>query len=303
MSAPQTFRAAKLMNIAAFASVAISATLLILKIGAFWMTGSIAVLAALADSATDLFTSLVNLFAVRHALTPADEDHRFGHAKAEPLAGLLQAAFIAGSATFLVFESVDHMISPLQVQNEIIGIAVMAFSVLATIGLVIFQRFVVRRTRSLAIAADNMHYFGDLLTNLSVMLGLILAVNFGWRIADPLIGLAVAAVLAWSAWKVFHQSYDQLMDRELPDAARERIKAVALKHPEVRGIHDLRTRAAGTLTFIQCHIEMDPGISLSRAHEVSDDVEKALMDTFPGAEIIIHQDPAGSEIIPPLQRR
>jgi ferrous-iron efflux pump FieF len=267
------------------------------------MTGSIAVLAALADSATDLFTSLVNLFAVRHALTPADEDHRFGHAKAEPLAGLLQAAFIAGSATFLVFESVDHMISPLPVQNEIIGIAVMAFSVLATIGLVIFQRFVVHRTRSLAIAADNMHYFGDLLTNLGVMLGLIFAVNFGWRIADPLIGLAVAAVLSWSAWKVFHQSYDQLMDRELPDAARERIKVVALKHSEVRGIHDLRTRAAGTLTFIQCHIEMDPGISLSRAHEVSDDVEKALMDTFPGAEIIIHQDPAGAEIIPPLQRR
>jgi ferrous-iron efflux pump FieF len=303
MSAPQIFRAAKLMNIAAFASVATSATLLILKIGAFWMTGSIAVLAALADSATDLFTSLVNLFAVRHALTPADEDHRFGHAKAEPLAGLLQAAFIAGSATFLVFESVDHMISPLPVQNEIIGIAVMAISVLATIGLVIFQRFVVHRTRSLAIAADNMHYFGDLLTNLGVMLGLIFAVNFGWRIADPLIGLAVAAVLSWSAWKVFHQSYDQLMDRELPDAARERIKAIALKHPEVRGIHDLRTRAAGTLTFIQCHIEMDPGIGLSRAHEVSDDVEKALMDTFPGAEIIIHQDPAGAEIIPPLRQR
>ena len=293
---------ARMMNAAAVASLAIATLLLVLKIAAYWLTGSIAILAALADSATDVFTSAVNLVAVRHALTPADAEHRFGHAKAEPLAGLLQAAFIAGSATFLVFESIDHLISPHPLENESIGLGVMAFSVLATFVLVRFQRLVVRRTRSVAIAADSMHYWGDLLTNLGVIAGILMSTRLGWYIADPLIGLAIACVLAASAWHVFRQSFDQLMDRELPDEARARIKTIALRNAEVRGIHDLRTRAAGTLTFIQFHLEMDPGIALSRAHEVSDEVEQSLMNAFPGAEIIIHQDPTGAETPPPLAR-
>lgn len=294
------FSGARMMNAAALASVTTATVLLILKIAAYWLTGSIAILAALADSATDVFTSGVNLIAVRHALTPADADHRFGHAKAEPLAGLLQAAFITGSATFLVFESVNHLISPHPLEHELIGVGVMVFSIMATFGLVWFQRYVVRRTRSVAIAADSMHYWGDLLTNFGVIVGILMSTRLGWYIADPLIGLAVAGVLAASAWHVFRQSYDQLMDHELPDEARERIKTIALRHSEARGIHDLRTRTAGTLTFIQFHLEMDPNIALSRAHEVSDEVEKALMDTFPGAEIIIHQDPAGVETVPTL---
>ena len=289
-----------MMNAAAIASVTIATVLLILKIAAYWLTGSIAILASLADSATDVFTSGVNLLAVRHALTPADDDHRFGHAKAEPLAGLLQAAFIGGSATFLVFESINHLITPHALENEFIGVGVMVFSIVATIGLVWFQAYVVRRTRSVAIAADSMHYWGDLLTNLGVIAGILLSTRLGWHIADPLIGLAVAGVLAASAWHVFRQSYDQLMDRELPEEARQRIKTVVLRHAEVRGIHDLRTRAAGTLTFIQFHLEMDPGIDLSRAHAVSDAVEQSLMDAFPGAEILIHQDPAGEENVPTL---
>ncbi len=148
-----------------------------------------------------------------------------------------------------------------------------------------------------------LHYWGDLLTDLGVIVGILLSTRLGWFIADPLIGLAVAGVLGASAWHVFRQSYDQLMDRELPDEARERIKTVVLRHSEVRGIHDLRTRAAGTLTFIQFHLEMDPGIDLSRAHAVSDEVEQSLMDAFPGAEILIHQDPAGEEAVPTLAQR
>ncbi len=184
-----------MMNAAAIASVTTATVLLILKIVAYWMTGSIAILAALADSATDVFTSGVNLVAVRHALTPADHDHRFGHAKAEPLAGLLQAAFIGGSATFLVFELIDHLVSPHPLEHELIGIGVMVFSIVATFGLVWFQRYVVRRTRSVAIAADSMHYWGDLLTNLGVIVGILLSTRLGWFIADPLIGLAIAGDL------------------------------------------------------------------------------------------------------------
>jgi ferrous-iron efflux pump FieF len=291
-----------LMNMAAFASVGVSCTLLLLKIVAYWLTGSIAMLASLADSATDLFTSSVNLFAVRQALTPADAEHRFGHGKAEPLAGLLQAAFIAGSATFLIFESINHLISPHPLEHEFVGVGVMIFSIFATFGLAFFQRYVVRRTRSLAIHADSMHYWGDLLTNLGVIVGILLSTRLGWLVADPLIGLGVAFVLAASAWHVFHQSYDQLMDHELPEEARARIKVIALGHPEVRGVHDLRTRSAGTLSFIQFHLEMDPGLNLARAHEVSDEVEAQLLAAFPGAEIIIHQDPTGAEAPPLLAR-
>jgi len=293
---------ARLIRIAALGSITVASVLLLLKIGAYWLTGSIAILASLADSATDLFTSSVNLIAVRSSLAPADREHRFGHGKAEPLAGLLQAAFIAGSATFLVFESIDHIISPHSLKNETAGIAVMVFSVFATFGLAWFQNYVVRHTRSVAIEADSMHYWGDLATNAGVIAGFLLSTRLGWHVADPLIGLAVAVILAVSAWHVFHQSYDQLMDRELPEDARNQIKAICMRHPEVRGVHDLRTRAAGTLRFIQFHLELDPALALSRAHEVSDEVEAQLLAAFPGSEIIIHQDPTGAEAPPPLAR-
>lgn len=301
---PQLPRAssARLMDEAALASVAVSVILVVLKIGAYWMTGSIAVLAALTDSVVDLFAASVNLLAVHEALTPADREHRFGHGKAEPLAGLLQAAFIAGSATFLAFESINHLVAPHAIANGLVGIGVMVFSIVAGVGLIGFQRLVVRRTRSVAIHADNVHYLGDLLTNLGVIVGIVLSTQLGWLIADPLIGLAIAGVLGWSAWHVFRQSYDQLMDRELPEPARATIKAIALAHPSVRGIHDLRTRGAGTLSFIQFHLEMDPALDLAGAHEVSDAVEARLLAAFPGAEIIIHQDPAGLETVPKLAR-
>jgi ferrous-iron efflux pump FieF len=289
-----------MMTRAAIASVSVSAVLLLVKAIAFAMTGSVAILAALADSGVDLFASVMNLLAVRHALTPSDAEHRFGHAKAEPLAGLGQAAFISGSATFLVWESIQHLLEPHALSNGGVGLAVMAFSIFATIGLITYQRIVVKRTGSLAISADRMHYVGDLLTNFGVMVGIVLSTQLGWYIADPLIGLGVAFVLGWSAWQVFRQSYDQLMDRELPEADRIRIKEIVRAHPEVRGLHDLRTRAAGTTSFIQFHLEMAPDITLSRAHQLSDAVEEQLQESFPGAEIIIHQDPAGLETVPTL---
>ena len=290
------------MRGAAYAAVAVSAVLVVLKAIAYFLTGSVAMMASLADSALDLFASSINLFAIREALTPADREHRFGHGKAEPLAGLAQGAFIAGSATFLVVESIGRIVSPRAVERAPVGLAVMVVSIAAVLGLVLYQRLAVARTGSIAIRADRMHYLGDLLTNIGVALGIVLSARFGILMADPVVGLGVAAVLAASAWHVFRQSYDQLMDRELPDSEREHIKAIVRNHKDVRNLHDLRTRAAGICKFIQLHIELDPAISLTRAHEVSDEVENELMAAFPDAQVIIHQDPAGVEPLPPLAR-
>jgi ferrous-iron efflux pump FieF len=237
----------------------------------------------------------LNLFAIRSSLTPADEDHRWGHGKAEPLAGLAQGAFIAGSATFLVIQAINRFVLPEPLDHPTAGLVVMAVSIVATLALVTYQRHVVAKTGSIAVAADRMHYASDLITNLGVVLAIALTKWFGWKLADPVIALGIAAILIFSAWSVFAQSYNQLMDRELPDADREKIKAVVMRNPEVRNLHDLRTRAAGVHTFIQFHIELDPTISITRAHEISDAVEKSVCAEFPNSEVIIHQDPAGLE--------
>jgi ferrous-iron efflux pump FieF len=291
-----------LMQRTAWAAVATAALLIAMKLVAYIVTDSIAMMASLADSALDLFASSVNLLAIRQALTPADAEHRFGHGKAEPLAGLMQGAFIAGSVAFLSIESVSRLIAPHTIEHGAIALGVMGVSIAITIVLVLLQQFTVARTGSLAIGADRMHYLGDVLTNAGVMVGVVLSTQFGILIADPLIGLFVAAILSLSAWHVFRQSYDQLMDRELPDAERDRIKSIVMGHADVLNMHDLRTRMAGISTFIQLHIELDPAISLTRAHEVSDAVEADICRAFPNAEIIIHQDPAGVEMPEPLAK-
>jgi len=289
-----------LMTRAAWAAVGVAALLIVLKTVAYIVTDSIAMMASLADSALDLFASSINLLAIRAALTPADNEHRFGHGKAEPLAGMAQAAFIAGSVAFLSIESVSRLIAPHPIEQSWLALGIMAVSIAATLGLVTLQRIAVMRTGSVAVGADRVHYLGDLLTNVGVVIGIVLSTQFHLLEADPVIGLCIAAVLAWSAWHVFGQSYDQLMDRELPDSDRERIKKIVMAHKEVRNLHDLRTRAAGIATFIQLHIELDPAMSLIRAHQVSDEVEAALCAAFPRAEVLIHQDPLGAEMPAPL---
>jgi ferrous-iron efflux pump FieF len=291
-----------LMRRAALASVATSVFLVVLKMAAYFATGSVSVLAALADSALDLFTASLNLIAIRSALMPADAEHRFGHGKAEPLAGLAQGAFIAGSALFLVIQGAIRLVSPQPIEHAEMAIVVMAVSIACAGGLVAYQRRVVAQTGSVAISADRLHYLGDLLTNLGVLVALALVSIAGWTRADPVIALIVAGFMVASAWTVSRRSYDQLMDRELPDADRDRIKNIVMRHPEVRSLHDLRTRAAGVNTFIQLHIELDPAMSLMRAHEVSDAVEHELCAAFPRAEVIIHQDPAGLEMPATLAR-
>ena len=284
---------AKLMTGATYASVAVAAALIVVKIGAYLVTDSVALLSTLIDSLLDVAASVINLVAVRHALVPADREHRFGHGKAEALAGLGQSAFIAGSAVFLIFVAGHRLFDIQPVHNGTVGIAVMALSVALTLGLLRYQRYVVRATRSLAIKADALHYLGDLMVNGSVMLALFLGVEFSWYVLDPVFAIVIAIYIVVSAWYIARQSLDQLMDRELPDDARQRIREIVLAHPGVVTLHDLRTRASGPMQFIQLHLEMDPAITLLRAHEIADAVEARLQEAFPEAEVMIHEDPAG----------
>ncbi len=285
----------RLMRVATYAAVGTALMLIVVKTAAFLITNSVALLSSLMDSVLDLFSSLVTLWAVRHALTPADNEHRFGHGKAEPLSGLAQSAFVAGSAVLLLFEAASRINKDNQVVQGEFGIGVMVFTLLVTLVLVIFQRFVVSRTGSTAIEADSLHYKGDLLLNLSVIVAIVLTTYGGVGWADPAFAIGIALFLLWNASKIARQSIAVLMDHELPEEQRQAIKAVALKHPKVRDVHELRTRSSGIQTFIQMHMVMDPELSLIEAHRIADEVEMALMADYPGADVIIHQDPDGIE--------
>lgn len=286
---------ALLMRRATVASVAVAFTLIGIKFIAYILTGSVALLSSLIDSVLDSLASIVNFIAVRHSLSPADKEHRFGHGKAEPLAGLAQAAFIMGSSLFLIFEAINRFVNPHAILHGDMGIVVMLISLVATIVLVIYQRHVVKQTGSLAIQADSIHYFSDIALNLSVILALFLSTYWNWSLADPLIAMGIAIYIVFSAWRIVKQSLDQLMDRELSDEDRDKIKTIVNEHTGVVSLHELRTRASGKDIFIQTHLDMDARMSLIEAHRVSEEVEEKLQAAFPNADILIHQDPVEPE--------
>ncbi len=280
---------------ATYASLAVAAVLIAAKLVVWISTDSVALLSSLVDSFVDAAASLVNFFAVRQAIVPADREHRFGHGKAEPLAALGQSAFLIGSAILLMFEAVRRLVSPAPVEGAAAGIAVMVFAIAVTLGLVAYQRHVIRHTGSIAVGADELHYRSDLILNLGVIATLMLGSTLHLPILDPLFGGAVGLWIIYGAVRIARLSLVQLMDREMPDTERARVRAIAESHPEVTAVHDIRTRIAGPTTFIQLHIEMDGGMNLLRAHEISDAVEAQIQAAFPQAEILIHEDPAGIE--------
>ncbi|MCU0767315.1 MAG: cation diffusion facilitator family transporter [Gammaproteobacteria bacterium] len=283
-------RRAQLLRFATGASVTVAGVLIVGKLGAWLATGSVTVLASLVDSLMDAVASAINLMAVRYSLLPADDEHRFGHGKAEALAGLGQATFIAGSALFLLLEAVNRLLHPEPLEAVGVGIGVMVFAILATLVLLGIQRRVIRLTGSTAIRADALHYATDLVTNISTIAALTLAV-FGWHGADPLFALAIAGYILYSAFDIGREAVELLMDRELPDDMRERIRALAYARPEVLGVHDLRTRQAGHQYFVQLHLELKDDLPLREAHAAADAVEESIRRAFPNAEVIVHQDP------------
>lgn len=283
-------RRAQLLRFATWASVTVAGVLIVGKLGAWLATGSVTVLASLVDSLMDALASVINLMAVRYSLLPADDEHRFGHGKAEALAGLGQATFIAGSALFLLLEAVDRLLHPEPLEAVAVGIGVMAFAIVATLVLLGIQRHVIRLTGSTAIKADSLHYATDLITNLSTIAALVLA-GVGWGVADPVFALAIAVYILYSAFEIGREAVELLMDRELPRETRDRIRELAYDRPEVLGVHDLRTRQAGHQYFVQLHIELDDDMPLRKAHAAADAVEDAIRHAFPNAEVIVHEDP------------
>jgi ferrous-iron efflux pump FieF len=281
---------AKLLRLATYASVATATTLIAVKLVAWLLTGSVSVLASLVDSLLDGGASLVNLLAVRYALMAPDAEHRFGHGKAESLAGLAQATFIAGSAVFLVLHAIERLRAPQPLEAVGVGIAVMGFAILATAALLVLQHYVIRRTASTAIRADALHYRTDLLTNASVIAALLLA-SAGWAGMDAVFGILIALYVLYSAGQIALEAFHILMDRELPDAERERIRALAGSHPQVVGVHDLRTRRSGPQVIIQFHLELDGSLSLAAAHAIGDAAVAAVRTEYPDADITVHQDP------------
>ena len=281
----------RLMRWASIASMSVATVLIAAKTGAWLVTDSVSMLSSLIDSSLDLVSSLITFIAIRAALTPADADHRFGHGKAEALAGVAQAGFIAASAGGLLLTVADRFLHPRPVQQEMVGAVVSAIAIVLTFGLMLFQGHVVRRTGSLAVTADRAHYTTDFVTNIAVGVGIWLSSRF----AEPMIDLAVAVGVAFylgsGAWHIGRHAIDVLMDRELPNEDRRRILEIVRRHPGVRSVHDLRTRSSGLNQFIQLHLVLHPTMSLGRAHVISDSVEAAIREAFPQAEVIVHIDP------------
>jgi len=278
---------------AAFASIAMALFLGVLKGWAVWRTGSTAMLGSLADTALDLVASLATLLGVWVAAMPADEDHRFGHGKAEALAAMFQVILIVLSAGGIAFQAATRLVAGGRVEAAGPGIAVSAIAIAATLALLAWQRHVIRRTGSLAIRADNVHYQSDLLLNLAVIAALVLDRHLGFGAADPLFGLAIAAWLLWGAWRASREAVDNLMDREWPEEKRLRFVEQAARHPELSKLHDLRTRTSGNRDFAQFHVDLPPAMTVAEAHAVIERVEADLCQTFPGIELLIHIDPEG----------
>ena len=280
----------RLVNLAGRAAIIAASLLIFVKLLAWFATGSSSILAALTDSLMDVTTSIISLFAIKVALQPADADHRFGHGKAESLAGLAQAAFISGSSVLLMLNGISSLLNGNQVVASNLGIAVMVLSVIVTIALVSFQNHIVKRTGSLAIKADSMHYRTDIFMNGAVLLALILT-GIGWYWADGLFAIVVSVYILHGAWEIGAQSIDALMDKQLPQSDEELIIKTAYQVEGVLGVHDLRTRQSGNTKFIQLHLELDDEQSLYDAHDKSDILEAELLLHFPNADLLIHLDP------------
>ncbi len=283
------------MKLASYASVTVAFILIVAKTAAWLSTGSVAILSSLVDSLLDAIASIVTLVAIRHSLQPADREHRFGHGKGGSPRGIgavrihrrIGGACCSRPAPVAGDRETDRKRRYRHLCYGVFDGPDLSPRLVPTMGN--------RQVRSVAISADLLHYQGDILMNAAVIAAILIVTELGWVFADPIFGAAIATYIIWSAYLIVRNSLDMLMDRELPDDERQKIRGIALEHEEVEAVHDLRTRQSGLTYFIQLHLEMDGDMNLLQAHEIADEVELALMEAYPGAEIIIHQDPAGVE--------
>ncbi|WP_455426252.1 CDF family cation-efflux transporter FieF [Dryocola sp. LX212] len=280
----------QLVSRAAIAATVMASLLLLIKIFAWWYTGSVSILAALVDSLVDIAASLTNLLVVRYSLQPADDEHTFGHGKAESLAALAQSMFVSGSALFLFLTGIQHLAEPSPMKQPVVGIVVTVIALVSTLILVTFQRWVVRKTQSQAVRADMLHYQSDVMMNGAILVALALS-WYGWHRADSLFALGIGVYILYNAIRMGHEAVQSLLDRALPESEHQAIIDIVTSWPGVRGAHDLRTRQSGPTRFIQIHIEMEDNLPLVQAHVIAEQVEQAILHRFPGSDVIIHQDP------------
>lgn len=280
----------RLLRLATRASLAVASILVVSKALAWWLSGSVSLLAGLTDSALDAVASFLNLLAVYYALRPADDDHRFGHGKAEALAGIAQALFIGGSAVLIALQALERLRNPQPLGDTAIGIGVMLLSLVLTVALLALQRKVIRATGSTAVRADSLHYRSDLLLNGSILLALLLA-RFGWPQLDALFGLGIALYILWSALQIARESTAILMDKELPVAVSEDMASRVLAIEGVLGVHDLRTRVSGNQWFVQLHIELPGQLPLHHAHGLCVQASAVIRQQYPKADVMVHADP------------
>ncbi|MEN9360364.1 MAG: hypothetical protein RL095_1899 [Verrucomicrobiota bacterium] len=296
-SPPQDARHARLMTAAARASVAVALILIVAKLWAWRATGSVTLMASLLDSLLDAFTSIITLLAVRYSLQPPDEEHRFGHGKAEAIAGLAQAAFIMGSAVAVLWNAADRFIHPRELEHTGLGIGVMLLSMVLTSFLVLFQRYAIRISGSTAIEADSLHYVGDLLANAGVIVALLLEAR-GVPYADAVAGLLTGILIIRSAWQIISKSLDMLLDHELPAEVTCEFAGLVRCDKRILGFHDLKTRQSGTSYFFQLHIEVDGSLPLRQAHDIAEALEQRVVERWPGSECLVHLDPRENYPVP-----
>ncbi len=285
--------ASKVTRAITWASVLIASILMVTKLIAYVLSGSVAVLASFADSALDLVASITAFIAVRYAAEPADEEHRFGHGKAESFASMFQALLVAITAALVAREAVDRLLNPVALQHTGIALAVIIFSIILTFGLVWLQTRALAKSNSIAVAGDRAHYQADLLANVSVLIGIGITSYGGLGFVDALVGLGLAFWLIRTAWIVAKGALDQMMDRELPETERALIQKTALSVEGVYSIHELRTRASGLYVHMQFHLDLDPDMPLVEAHKIVVEVERRLLQIWPAADILVHPDPKG----------
>ena len=282
-----------LKKAAAIAGVSLAVLLIVLKLAAFIKTDSLAIFSSLADSVTDLFASAVSFAAVYFSTKPATKEHRYGYGKSEALSAFLQAIFVGASGIFVIADGIKRLIYPVQIEQTAIGIAVMLFSILATVLLVLFQTYVANKTNSLAIKADRAHYTVDFLTNATVVLSLLLVHFFGFAYFDVIAALFISAYLLYNAYQLAAESVEQITDKELAPEIREKIMEIVRNSKGIHGMHDFRSRSLGDIYYFELHLEIDGSISLLKAHELADAVEHKILEAYPGSQVLIHQDPYG----------
>lgn len=286
----------RLMKQASYASLAMAVSLIILKAIAFFITGSMAILSGLFDSAQDLMTSSVNMLAIRQATEPDDKHHRFGHGKAQAIGSLVQACIIFMAGTFLMIEAIKRFLNPEPLERLGWGVVVTVIAVVATLALVKFQTYVVHKTNSLSIHADKAHYTGDVMMNIGILLSMLATYYLNWLWVDSVFGIGVALYLFVVVYQVIHASCEMLMDTEMPEDFRKEIKSIAHSCAKVHLVHDLKTRRSGDRAFVQFCVHLDGNLTLLQADEITDKMENQIRKRFPNTEVIIHPEPERKNI-------